>query len=1263
MMEPTVVHSALAGALASQYPSMLSLDLRSNNIVSIQDLRPLSRLHDLALDDNRLTVLDGLGELHHLTSLSARSNLITHLGDSVTTLSSLRVLDLAWNHLTAGPWVHLLAKLPQLVELDLRGNPVCDLQGSQQLLAAALPRLQQLNGQRLHADSAPVLQGPKIASAGPHPYADIASRQPIEQQLQQQPQGAEGRATGTLLPGQTPGNHPDVWVGEIGVTETLAPVTAANLGFNGVAARASFYQPTDIARPLNAPANWPHVQLPQSHLSTSSPPRPQQENSQQNPPWSRVSPRGRRLPQDEDLEVEAAVLCSQLETVTQAHEGLLKEQERLVQRSASLESALLQAEAENKHLRQHLQQDSASSAQQVAGLASQVAALLAERDAALRQAELLGSRLSDAERRAAETAQAANQMSQQVTDLQAAKRHLQQELAATQDLLLQRYSAQATAAMGSGLPGSGPAAGETGSGNAATGGQARSPVASSHEQHGGHGLEAAWHQRMDALQQIVRMQERELLRLGALAVGQATEGATRSNATASASVAASSSGWENVLQPWREQVQALQEQLGRLMAEGAEQRAEWSQQLVDMRTQFTHARSLLEVLEQRSRAQRAENAQLQARISQLSAEAQQERQRAAGLEQQVAARDAAAQAVKRQLLAFKEHMEEREAALEARAEQLSAQAERLSHACKRLTFSSSLAALRIWNNNGPSRPWNNGRIAPLGPLLGLQAVPPAAGPSHVVLQGLLAASPAAKLTAASAGQTGVSYTPWTPGRGANLLQAGEDEGQSGISAACPGGSGARPSGGAAHEGSPLVVVLRQELAHMDRDRQMLLQQLAQVSAAAEERIRLAQVAIQERETRQRDALLTARLQAAQQAVEAAAERKIQAAEAAATAQVAEVRHQVQAALTAADELCRRMEATASLRLSKMAVRLQDLVQQVGRLRGERQRVAEELRCSHLDLERLHQEVANRQASEAELRQQLASSEREAHARLAVLKADQEEALAVERRRTAEAERVAAKAVAECGQLERQLARMREVRVQQENARLGRLQSQVHEQERQLRSLRRERNTLLAELRKQLGPARPMWIRDKIENMDTATADDTAEGHEAMEGHPFGAREEGAEHMEPTDADTEPHCGRPASAPMRHPPRREQQLVSTVHAAAISETTTKGSKEVRSSISRLLRSDPQPAGVDTGRDGKPSGERDVAVLQDTLSLPSGAETSRIAVAADRCTVTQPEMVGSARAAPEERSLRILTRGIPLRRLEELEALTTELLSLP
>ncbi|GFR40123.1 hypothetical protein Agub_g677, partial [Astrephomene gubernaculifera] len=286
----------------------------------------------------------------------------------------------------------------------------------------------------------------------------------------------------------------------------------------------------------------------------------------------------------------------------------------------------------------------------------------------------------------------------------------------------------------------------------------------------------------------------------------------------------------------------------------------------------------------------------------------------------------------------------------------------------------------------------------------------------------------------------------------------------------------------------LVSVLRQELAKMGRDREVLLQQLAQVSSSAEERIRLAQAAMQERESRHREALVAARVQAAQREAEAAAEQRVQAAESAAAALATQVRQQLAAALTAAEEACRHTEALAGVRLSRALVRLQDVEQQVALLRAAQQRAAAELRVSRGERERLRQELAAARVAEAELSSQLAGRDSEARAQVAALRTGHEEALAAERRRCEEAERLAAKAAAECGQLERQLARLREVRAQQEDARLRRLQSQVHEQETQLRSLRRERSTLLAALRKQ-GWAPPAQ-GEEAARTDLAAADDT-----------------------------------------------------------------------------------------------------------------------------------------------------------------------------
>ncbi|GLC47388.1 Leucine-rich repeat-containing protein 56 [Pleodorina starrii] len=1019
-MEPTIINTALAEALAAQYPSMLSLDLRSNNIVSIQDLQPLSGLRELALDDNQLQTLDGLADLGLLTSLSAQRNLITDLGDRVTALTSLRVLNLAWNQLAAGPWVHRLARLPQLTELDLRGNPVCELfEGSEQMLAAALPHLQRLNGVSLR----PLATQAQTGSG--------AQRQPGGQAGA----GASGRGLGPGPDGQLLAG--DWFDPQSGIGSPAGhPTGDAGGGDNGL---SSIYQPINARDGL--PREPISIQPWPLQLVQVSPQTLRQQQRRQDEVWPAGSAgeawwSARDGPQRGFGGTEQLSPRLQLAAATRAHGALaaahatvLEEREALAQRTAFLEEALRQAEEAKGRLQQQLQQQSTSSAQQVAGLAAQVASLLAERDAAVRQVDLLKSQLADAEARVDEAAQAAGGAAQQAEQLLAMKRQLQQELAATQEMLLRSAATAQGQAQPLAVAGVAPGAS----------GQARSSPGSSPVLRGGVSggggfrLEAALQQRVDALQHVVRMQERELVRLGDLSAGRPSGIAAGSPAGSTSP--SSAAGWDNVLRPWREQVQELHEQIGRLVAEGVEKRTEWGLQMGELREQFTQARTLLEVLERRSREHRSENAQLQAQIAQLVTELHEERQRAAGVQQQLASRDGAAQAVRRQLLAFKSHMEQREAALEGRAEQLSAHAARLSYASKRLTFALSLAAVRGQGGRWPASA-SGGRQEASGPAAQLCARPCA-----------------------------------------NTCQHGSSH------LALPGGAGAGAGGAAAQaDEGPVVEALRQELSRLARDREMLLEQLAQV-------------AMQDRESRRVETLVASRVQA----LEAEANRKVQAAEAAAMTQAAQVRQQVVAALEAAEELCRRVEAAAGLRLSKMSVRLSDLAQQVGRFRSARHRGAQELRAAGAELERLRVDMTSALATEADLRRQLSSRDREAHARLAELRAKHEEELTAERRRVAEAERLFAKASAECGQLERQLARTREVRAQQDDARFHRLQSQVHEQEVHLRTLRRERNTLLAELRKLQcqGPRSPVIAGDLLVTRadavkDTAAVGDTGE---------------------------------------------------------------------------------------------------------------------------------------------------------------------------
>ncbi|PNW75772.1 hypothetical protein CHLRE_12g561150v5 [Chlamydomonas reinhardtii] len=885
---------------------MSSLDLQYNGIAALLDLRPLGALTELRLDHNDLTTLERVQGLSQVTKLSARANAISRLGDDVTSLTSLEVLDLADNRLEAGPWVSVLARLPALRELDVRGNPVCALAGSQELLKAALPGLAVLNGRRV------AQQEPTLAPAA----------------LQQQPQQFEGPHT------DSQSAQGDRGYDDMGRLPTFSPRALPS-----TAAGAS-RGPQDGAVP------WPG--------STSS--------------W----------PDDREVQVQLAA----------DFEALLAEHTSLSQRATSLEASLQAAEDAQTELQQRLHDQVSSFAQQATSTAGQISALVAERDAAVRHADALAAQLVDAQAAAAAAAHEVAQLRQVASESEDRERALQQELAATQELLLSQAQ-QAAVVARSAMDAHAAAAGEQQSHRQGVGvGRSASP---GRLQAGEAALQAL---RVSSLQQIVQMQERELVRLGMGGDMAPPPPGSPPRAGPTASPARSPTvRWENLLRPWREQVQALHEQNARQAAEVAEQRQEWARQLGEMQEQFMSTRTLIEVLEQRLREQRAEKQQLALQARQRQAELESAHQRAAYLEQQLSSREAAAQAVRRQLLAFKAATEQQVAGLEARAGELDAHASRLSFACQRLVFVLSLAAARVRSPGG---------------------------------------------MAAGAGVSGVGI-----GRGAVVGAMSQ------VEAGRANGAGAGSSGC----NRPLVEVLQQEVAKMGHDRDVLLKQLAQVSASAEERIRQAQEVMQERESRHRDALISTRVQA-----------QVEAMQAALASQINQIRQQVASAVYAAEEVARSTEAAAGVRLSRLAVRMQELNKQVVRLRSAKQRDAAVAAAAALERQQLCRQLAQVEADAADLRRKLAGLDAEAHAKVAELNVVHEAALAAERRRTSEAERLANKAAAECGHMERDLARAREAKAQQDDARTRRLQAQLRDQELQLRSLRRERNSLLAMLK-------------------------------------------------------------------------------------------------------------------------------------------------------------------------------------------------------
>lgn len=92
------------------------LDLSFNRINAIKNLDTLTRLQNLILFSNQITVLENLDNLTHLEMLSIGNNKISNLDN-----------------------VLALRKLPDLLSVNLSGNPICSQPGYQEYVSVFLP--------------------------------------------------------------------------------------------------------------------------------------------------------------------------------------------------------------------------------------------------------------------------------------------------------------------------------------------------------------------------------------------------------------------------------------------------------------------------------------------------------------------------------------------------------------------------------------------------------------------------------------------------------------------------------------------------------------------------------------------------------------------------------------------------------------------------------------------------------------------------------------------------------------------------------------------------------------------------------------------------------------------------------------------------------------------------------------------------------------------------------------------------------------------
>jgi len=121
------------------------LNLHAAGIERIEGLSGLQALKTLLLSFNAIQKMEGLSELHMLERLDLSYNSIRRI-EGLKGLLLLRDLDLSSNLLHRLEDVNVLKKyIPELVAVDLSGNPLCTYKTYRTLMLRRLSKLQQLD--------------------------------------------------------------------------------------------------------------------------------------------------------------------------------------------------------------------------------------------------------------------------------------------------------------------------------------------------------------------------------------------------------------------------------------------------------------------------------------------------------------------------------------------------------------------------------------------------------------------------------------------------------------------------------------------------------------------------------------------------------------------------------------------------------------------------------------------------------------------------------------------------------------------------------------------------------------------------------------------------------------------------------------------------------------------------------------------------------------------------------------------------------------
>ncbi|CAI2385803.1 unnamed protein product [Moneuplotes crassus] len=138
------INKEMMEEIRNRKPNLKTLNLSTHNIEKIEHLELLSSLERLNISSNKIGSLTGLNGNSKLTELNLSNNCIKTC-EGISRLTALEVLNLADNEIAEIEEIQRFKVNISLKELDLTGNPVCDLDDYREQVLHFLPNLKMLD--------------------------------------------------------------------------------------------------------------------------------------------------------------------------------------------------------------------------------------------------------------------------------------------------------------------------------------------------------------------------------------------------------------------------------------------------------------------------------------------------------------------------------------------------------------------------------------------------------------------------------------------------------------------------------------------------------------------------------------------------------------------------------------------------------------------------------------------------------------------------------------------------------------------------------------------------------------------------------------------------------------------------------------------------------------------------------------------------------------------------------------------------------------